>query len=232
MAPIGVITGMICAIRVGGSDLLRATIGRARESIAEPEKEFMSSMSTETREVWDGKAIVRTGGASSVKQIIHLPANDRDISPASFVTLESDIQDSDPKLECHRKRNSDTNPEGHDKLNFSATSDLPPNISLNCQESISSWESWVYALLATLCQLGVIGWSGVICLSPRWKKRLPAFKPVLGFCLLAAGTLLLTISMWMCAQVVDQGTVERRWVRMVRCRFFVMVCSWMEIDLR
>jgi hypothetical protein len=218
MAPIGAITAMICAIRVGGTNLLRAIIGRARESVAEPEMEFMSSTSKETREWWNGLAVVRTSGTSSLKQIAHVPAYPGDISPESFITLEPSTQENGYKLECvenHRK-NSDLESPRAKKAKSGEMPEMPPNISLNCHREIPEWERWFYALLATVLQLGVIAWSGVTCFSPKWKERLPGFKTLPGFCLLVIGTLLLTVSMWLCAQIVDKGTVEHTWVRMVR----------------
>jgi hypothetical protein len=228
MAPIGVVTGLICAIRVGGPNLLRAIIGRARESIAEPELEFMSSMSEETCESWNGNTVVRTGGTSLVKQIIHLPAYPNDISPESFVTLEPGTQGEGYKLERVANRSNDPDLESlpNRETKSGEMPEMPPNISLNCHTPIARWEPWLYAGLATAFQLGVIVWSGVICFSPKWKKRLPGFKALPGFCLLAVGTLLLTISMWLCAQVVDRGTVEREWVRMVCCRFLGLLRSF------
>jgi len=60
MAPLGIITAMIGAIRVGEPAWLRAVIGRARENKAASEIELMSSTSHEVGELWNGEAIVRT----------------------------------------------------------------------------------------------------------------------------------------------------------------------------
>lgn len=43
MAPLGIITAIVAAIRVGSTSWLKAIIGRARESRAIPEAELMSS---------------------------------------------------------------------------------------------------------------------------------------------------------------------------------------------
>ncbi|CAI0649871.1 unnamed protein product, partial [Colletotrichum noveboracense] len=47
MAPLGIITAIIGAIRVGGPSWLKAVIGRARENLAVAEAELMSSTSQE-----------------------------------------------------------------------------------------------------------------------------------------------------------------------------------------
>ena len=72
MAPLGIITALIGAIRVGGPTWIKALIGRARENVAEAEMELMSSTSEEVCELYNGSAIVRTMGRPTVKQIIYL----------------------------------------------------------------------------------------------------------------------------------------------------------------
>jgi hypothetical protein len=72
MAPLGIITAMIGAIRIGGPAWLRAVIGRARENKAASEIELMSSTSHEVGELWNGEAIVRTLGKPEVEQIIFI----------------------------------------------------------------------------------------------------------------------------------------------------------------
>lgn len=47
----------------------------------------MSSVSQEVCELWNGKSIVRSTGRPEIKQIIHLPAKEGDISPRSFITM-------------------------------------------------------------------------------------------------------------------------------------------------
>ncbi|CAG9983691.1 unnamed protein product, partial [Clonostachys byssicola] len=54
MAPVGIITIIVGAIRVGGPQWLKAIIGRARENLSEAEKEIMSSTSQEVCELYNG----------------------------------------------------------------------------------------------------------------------------------------------------------------------------------
>jgi hypothetical protein len=72
MAPLGIITALVSAIRVGGPEWLKALVGRARENIAEAEVELMSSTSQDVCELYNGTAIVRTVGRPMVKQLIYL----------------------------------------------------------------------------------------------------------------------------------------------------------------
>ena len=72
MAPLGIITAIVGAIRVGGFPWLKAMVGRARENRASAELELMSSTSHEVCELWNGDGIVRTMGKGMVKQIVFL----------------------------------------------------------------------------------------------------------------------------------------------------------------
>jgi hypothetical protein len=72
MAPLGIITAIVGAIRVGGPTWLKAVVGRARETRASAEVELMSSTSHEVCELWNGEAIVRTMGEPVVQQIVYL----------------------------------------------------------------------------------------------------------------------------------------------------------------
>jgi len=72
MAPLGIITAIISAIRVGGPSWLRAVIGRARENRAASEVELMSSTSHEVCELWNGQAVVRMVGRPEVQQLVFL----------------------------------------------------------------------------------------------------------------------------------------------------------------
>jgi hypothetical protein len=72
MAPLGIVTAIVAAIRVGGPSWLRAVIGRARENLAVSEAELMSSTSKEVCEVWNGQEVVRCMGLAPVVEFICL----------------------------------------------------------------------------------------------------------------------------------------------------------------
>jgi hypothetical protein len=96
MAPLGILTAIVAAIRVGGPPWLRAVIGRARENRATVEVELMSSTSHEVCELWNGQGVVRTMGKPEVQQIIYLKALD-DTSGENqtfgLYTVESAVED-------------------------------------------------------------------------------------------------------------------------------------------
>lgn len=72
MAPLGIITAIVGAIRVGGPRWLKAIIGRARENRALAEIELMSSTSDEVCELWNGQHVVRLMGAPEIREFIHI----------------------------------------------------------------------------------------------------------------------------------------------------------------
>lgn len=76
VAPLGIITAMVGAIRVGGPRELKAIIGRARESQSAVEIELMSSTSADVCELWDGKRVVRALGAPPIIELIYLLPDD------------------------------------------------------------------------------------------------------------------------------------------------------------
>jgi hypothetical protein len=72
MAPLGIVTAIVGAIRVGGPTWLKAIIGRARENRAVAEAELMSSTSNEVCELWNGHQVVRIMGSAPIREFICL----------------------------------------------------------------------------------------------------------------------------------------------------------------
>lgn len=70
IGPLGVITAMVGAIRVGGPYGLRSFIGHAREPRAEIERELMSSTSKEVCELWNGESLVRVTGEPKIAELL------------------------------------------------------------------------------------------------------------------------------------------------------------------
>jgi hypothetical protein len=93
MAPLGILTAIVAAIRVGGPSWLRAVVGRARENIATVEVELMSSTSHEVCELWNGQGIVRTTGRPQVQQIIHINNDLRARSTFGLYTVGTAVED-------------------------------------------------------------------------------------------------------------------------------------------
>ncbi|KAF4456663.1 ankyrin repeat protein [Fusarium austroafricanum] len=137
MAPLGIITIIISAIRVGGPSWLKAIIGRARENLAAAEVELMSSTSEEVCELWNGSEIVRSLGSPPVREFICLVPRRRDGSPSTF--------ENNPNIECRKYNDFE--------------SAKTPNISLNVHVQKRE-EVRIAAVLGTILQLGVLVYSG------------------------------------------------------------------------
>ncbi|KAK7952364.1 uncharacterized protein PG986_008092 [Apiospora aurea] len=73
IAPIGIMTIIVSAIRVGRSRLMKSIVGRARDSPDDEEKEILSSTSANVREIWTGNRVVRQTGASKSTAFVFDP---------------------------------------------------------------------------------------------------------------------------------------------------------------
>ncbi|KAK2740497.1 hypothetical protein FQN55_008840 [Onygenales sp. PD_40] len=78
MAPLGIITAVVAATRVGGPSWLKAIVGRARENLAVAEAELMSSTSKDVCEMWNGQQVVRVMGQGQIREFIILIPDDND----------------------------------------------------------------------------------------------------------------------------------------------------------
>lgn len=102
MVPLGILTIMVSAIRIGGPNWLKAVVGRARENLVTAELELMSSTSKETCELWNGQTVVRCQGSAPVWEFICvLPrarkamksgGNDTKLAVALVMTLEEAME--------------------------------------------------------------------------------------------------------------------------------------------
>ncbi|KAG0135860.1 hypothetical protein HOY82DRAFT_115539 [Tuber indicum] len=92
MAPLGIVTAIVSAIRVGGPGWLKAVVGRARESRAVAEVELMSSTSHEVCELWNGEAIVRVMGSPKIAEILYFPDGVDGQNGSRFITFEGAVE--------------------------------------------------------------------------------------------------------------------------------------------
>ncbi|XEV01183.1 hypothetical protein FSHL1_006470 [Fusarium sambucinum] len=87
VAPIGIITTIVSAIRVSGPPWLKAVIGRSRENLSAAEMELMSSTSQETCELYNGLDVVRCQGLAPVKEFICLLPEHQEITKETPIRL-------------------------------------------------------------------------------------------------------------------------------------------------
>ncbi|KAJ3539079.1 hypothetical protein NM208_g5635 [Fusarium decemcellulare] len=236
MAPVGIITIIVSAIRVGGPSWLKAIIGRARENLAVAEVDLMSSTSKEVCELWNGQEVVRCMGSSPVTEFICLfPEN---MEPGeSLAKLEVETIGLEKALDrsCLQKldnsfRNSIKhklhltpsyeNLENLEVINLSTpkiiiirnTTTEAPNISLNSHDQFGRGELRVVAVIATILQLGVLIFCGFATYYPtlRYQKDDRAVQNY-AFPCTATGTLTLVAGLLICSHVVESSTTEERY---------------------
>ncbi|VUC22150.1 unnamed protein product [Clonostachys rosea] len=90
MGPLGILTVVVGAIRVGGPTWLKALVGRAMENLAAAEMDILSSTSPEVCELWNGEQVVRCMGPSPVTEFIVLKPEGKLESPPKVVVLDWD----------------------------------------------------------------------------------------------------------------------------------------------
>ncbi|KAM0431394.1 hypothetical protein ACHAPT_005371 [Fusarium lateritium] len=235
MAPLGIITTIVSAIRVGGPTWLKAIIGRARENLAVAEAELMSSTSDEVCELWNGREIVRCIGSTAIREfIICIPdATDPASNPKVVAMSLEDamtqgyIDSDDLEFVTDGSRTSSsasfkTSLESAEK-GFKSLQDIAvvrnpdsisPNISLNCHNRVGRGELRATATLGTILQAAVLVYSGFATYYGTMKVKLKKddnFIESYAYPCMAIGTLLLVSGMVLCAHVVESSTDEERY---------------------
>ncbi|KAM6513874.1 hypothetical protein FALCPG4_015075 [Fusarium falciforme] len=242
MAPLGIITTVVSAIRVGGPTWLKAIIGRARENLAVAEAELMSSTSAEVCELWNGREIVRCMGSTAIREfIICIPDVAEPGQHQKVVTMSLgdammegyvDSEDVEFVIEDPRTSSSsslesslETAEKGFKPLRDIAVIRNPdstsPNISLNCHSRVGRGELRATAALGTVFQAAVLVYSGFATNYSTLKIKLKKddnFIESYAYPCMAVGTLLLVSGMILCAHVVESSTDEERYQINKACR--------------
>lgn len=91
LAPLGIITAIVAAIRVSGSSKLRAIIGRAKETRGDVEADLMSSTSSDVCELWSGEDVVRVIGKPVLLQLVYNETKAHGNDTERIVDLEDGI---------------------------------------------------------------------------------------------------------------------------------------------
>ncbi|RPA83159.1 hypothetical protein BJ508DRAFT_207357, partial [Ascobolus immersus RN42] len=201
MAPIGVITALVGAIRAGGPAWLRSVIGRARENHAAAEVEYMSSVSHEVCEVWNGSSVVRIPGSPEIQMFVYIKELQHETIACSPGV---------PAIPFRQKSGTDSENarpsrykviDHHDKL--------ASNITLNLARS-RVWLLYASAVFGVALQAGVLVVSGLATYRFPWLKG-GSEVSWYAYPFTAAGTTCLCLGMFICATVIEQSTREFRW---------------------
>ena len=221
MAPLGIITAITGAIRVGGPSYLKAIIGRAREGKGVTEVELMSSTSTDVCELWDGNGVSRVSGSADPAPIIELFYYERTRSgePAALNPDQSSLMEPWDKHATQVYDFAAGIDAGILQLQSStgATGEsekTPPNLGLNIgRPRVSRLELILVAIVGIFLQVGVLVFAGVSALSSLNKKLTKNNQRVqlYAFPTMAAGTVALVTGMFFCAYIIEQSTDEASW---------------------
>ncbi|KAK0732116.1 hypothetical protein B0H67DRAFT_549738 [Lasiosphaeris hirsuta] len=227
MAPLGIITAVVGAIRVGGPSWLKVIIGRARESRAIAESELMSSTSNEVCELWNGQEIVRVMGEGLIREFILLSPKGSAESQdhVEVMKLEDKKQKylkerdltfpecATGKLDHHEDDETGGLESSHNHRPLVVIRNVTaaaPNLSLNIFSQVGRGELYMAAILGITLQLGALIYAGF---ATRRLQLLKNGNPVADYAFpcTVSGTLLLAIGTLLCAHVVESATLEKRY---------------------
>ncbi|KAH9240592.1 hypothetical protein K456DRAFT_1824540 [Colletotrichum gloeosporioides 23] len=203
MAPLGIITIIVSAIRVGGPMRLKAIIGRAKENTSVAEMELMSSTSREVCELYNGESIVRCQGLAPVWEYMCLVPR--------YDTKKDSVRRND---QTETGLTADDPIDGSSMIVIRNTGPEAPNISLNLSESHSRTPIRTVAVMGIILQLGVLAVFAVMTYPSYTRndfKKDDEAVPEHAFSLAASGTILLVAGLLLCARVVESSTHEQRY---------------------
>ncbi|KAL1642400.1 hypothetical protein SLS58_005474 [Diplodia intermedia] len=198
MAPLGIITTIVSAIRVGGSASLRAFIGRAQEGGGNIEAELCSSTSRDVCEMYNNGGIARVFGRPKILEIVHDPdadnedfyGTDKKEASAGIHTFQQYIRSCRGKEEWEEtsgqnapdlpegeetdveSRHSYTDSESRRSSTNSRQQDLAPHPNLSLNVGIKKRSPIVFFLAAIsgfLIQSGVLIFAGLSVFTFRKK---------------------------------------------------------------
>ncbi|KAL7787560.1 hypothetical protein V8C43DRAFT_323931 [Trichoderma afarasin] len=219
MAPLGILTGVVSAIRVCGGPSLRAFIGRAQEGGGIAEAELCSSTSRDVCELYHNGAIVRVFGRPKILEIVHDPELEKKDDNENKNTFGINI--SREYFQMAKQNGAGWEEQGEEKPSHDAESrSLPtkntfdnfapnPNLSLNI--GIVKRSSFVYigaSIVGFLAQTSVLVLSALITYKLHWKKNGNSIDPW-AFPFIFVGTVFVCFGMFLCATLVNDSTKER-----------------------
>ncbi|KAK2669046.1 hypothetical protein RAB80_014572 [Fusarium oxysporum f. sp. vasinfectum] len=216
MAPIGIITVIVSAIRVCGHSSLRAFIGRSQEGDGIVEAELCTSTSRDVCEMFNRGGITRVLGRPKILELVHVPHCGSADKAGLF--LFRNYLEHHLNTECPPWKKAEGSVFGRlfGRSTKEATLFAPyPNLSLNV--GIVKPPRWVFFAVAAagfILQGGILALAGVGVWILQWDLDAndPAstdYAPIM----FIAGTVLMCSGMWGCAALIGQTTHEIHYTR-------------------
>lgn len=220
VAPLGILTVVVSAIRVCGKASLRAFIGRAQEGVGNAEAELCSSTSRDVCELYHNGGIARVFGRPKILEIIHdkhatdfYTNGDDDKMPKCGIHLFRDYLDTDSSQEEWKDTAKSGEPDdsGEGKPEDKSAHHFAPNPNLSLNVGIKKQSQYIAqaaAAVGFLAQSSVfvvaIVVTYVLGLEKDGKPMLPWACPMT-----ILGSLMLCAGMFLCANLVERSTKER-----------------------
>jgi len=232
IAPLGIITAITSAIRVGGPSSFKAIIGRAREGKGVVEVELMSSTSHDVCELWNGDRVARILGTKEPPSVIELLYSE----DSNSNNPEPQVRQKHYQAEIYSFESGKLAgviiPKDRQSVPSSKDTEIkanePPNLGLNIGgQWVSDLELKAIAMVGIILQGGVLAFAGIsepLSLDSKLEKN---HKPVrlYSFSLMAAGTVGLIVGMFLCANIIERSTAETTWT-VVNPR--INTVSWLQ----
>ncbi len=219
LAPLGILTAVVSAIRLYGRASLKSFIGRAQEAHGVAEAELCSSTSYDVCELWSNGGICRVFGRPKILEFIYTRPKSLDAAKEKA----SDVSDEPSHCGIYLPKDvlTDEAPDGSsahwDEVNRENPSRVfaPfPNLSLNVGTRRTSKEVLMTAAAAGLLLEASFFFyaTWATFYNPDFYISEDAPHPW-SFVLGMAGTVLLICGMFLCAVLVERRSVERRFKR-------------------
>jgi len=212
MAPVGILTIVLGAIRVGGHGWLRNIIGRAREPPSVSEAEFLSSTSDDVSEVWNKRGVVRKVDCNgSIKQILY------DDTPGIQTVMsmwEAEFSREPQEQPYITRRDKNQNPltlpeDPEIRRNWNL---MPPNLTLNAHKPIDNrYPIATSAVAGIILQAGVIAFQAVVNYHLKWTMTENLVEGY-AFPLASTGTCMVCLGVLICARAIESCTTEVIWI--------------------
>lgn len=203
LAPLGIITALVSAIRVGGHPKLRSIIGRAKESRGVVEVELLSSTSPDACEVWNGQGIARVLGHPKILKLVYIADGGDNASGAApgVYTFEDAVN---KKIYLQKDpRNAE--------LTYQEAGQPAPSLTVNISvKKLPRHMLWAFVAVGAVLQSAVLLYAGMAVYYFRFPKNGQTVLPY-SFPVALVGTTFLCTGMFLCSWVIDRSTVEATW---------------------
>ncbi|KAF3920306.1 Ankyrin-2 [Arthrobotrys entomopaga] len=202
MAPLGLLTAVVSAIRVCGTPSMRAFIGRAQESPGTAEIELLSCTSETTAELFNEGGIARVFGEP---RILELMVKASETAPGKLIVgLFSDVSKPFWKETTHSSVDMFTQNELKSR-------DHPPNLSLNVGiTQLPIVVTYAAAVFGIVLQIGMLVFAALTVFT--FPSAFPGTDggPVeaYAFPMTFSGTVLVCVGMFLCAFIIERSTDE------------------------